>query len=62
MLDFLSRLCGGEAFPLLKSQLFYFLSRLCGGEEQACEKYINAVFLSRLCGGEVKLGFALVSE
>ena len=33
MLDFLSRLCGGEVFFGLFNRFGFFLSRLCGGEE-----------------------------
>ena len=51
--NFLSRLCGGEAYQDSKGVWTIFLSRLCGGEDDVTKRLISAEFLSRLCGGEV---------
>ncbi len=52
LLDFLSRLCGGEREHLDSHQAHDFLSRLCGGEQSSIEMSLSSDFLSRLCGGE----------
>ncbi|AVV82467.1 hypothetical protein SPWS13_0643 [Shewanella putrefaciens] len=55
LLDFLSRLCGGERFSLKPSASYLFLSRLCGGELAWLGDTYVTNFLSRLCGGERRL-------
>ena len=54
LIDFLSRLCGGEGVIQVNRPCAIFLSRLCGGEV-ICDKLMQVYnFLSRLCGGEVQ--------
>jgi len=52
IINFLSRLCGGEFKNTIYLSNVKFLSRLCGGESLAVEEMLYQLFLSRLCGGE----------
>ena len=52
VIDFLSRLCGGEVVTLYQDRGNTFLSRLCGGEVFGKSCQSSGAFLSRLCGGE----------
>ena len=56
VIDFLSRLCGGEGLSAAKLRRQDFLSRLCGGEGFSRADDVARQFLSRLCGGEVDTG------
>ena len=55
VLQFLSRLCGGEYVVLVTGVMGSFLSRLCGGELLHSLIGVVYMFLSRLCGGECDL-------
>ena len=52
VINFLSRLCGGESAQIWHRHGLIFLSRLCGGESAGNVMEVGAFFLSRLCGGE----------
>ena len=53
IMQFLSRLCGGEYKAPFEKTPSCFLSRLCGGESADSGFAVQTVFLSRLCGGEL---------
>ena len=53
--QFLSRLCGGEAYSRNDMPPISFLSRLCGGEVAPPLTKTAMPFLSRLCGGEAQV-------
>ena len=55
LLDFLSRLCGGEETSIQGQAHGLFLSRLCGGEARNLPIAKPTHFLSRLCGGEARI-------
>ena len=52
VVNFLSRLCGGEGYLECDGKRLTFLSRLCGGEDFYAREIKSLTFLSRLCGGE----------
>ena len=52
VINFLSRLYGGEHVNLIEKVAKYFLSRLYGGELESLDVQHCIDFLSRLYGGE----------